>query len=58
LVFVFWEKYAVFLNAISLVFGLLGVGLLAFIKWIQGKINSLLLSILGYSKIFKSKKNK
>lgn len=58
LIFVFWEKYAVFLNAISLVFGLLGVGLLAFIKWIQDKINNLLLSILGYSKIFKSKRNK
>lgn len=58
LVFVFWGKYSVFINAISLVLGLLGVGLLAFIKWMQGKINSLLLSVLGYSKIFKSKTNK
>lgn len=58
LVFVFWEKYAVFLNAISLVFGLLGVGLLAFIKWIQEKINNLLLSILGYSRIFKLRGSK
>jgi len=58
LMFVFWEKYAAFLNNISLVFGLLGVGLLAFIKWIQEKINNLLLSILGYSKIFKSKEKR
>lgn len=58
LIIVFWEKYAVFFNAISLIFGLLGVGLLAFIKWIQKKINSLLLSILGYSRIFKLRGSK
>jgi hypothetical protein len=55
---VFWERYAAFFNAISLIFGLLGVGLLAFIKWIQEKINNLLLSVLGYSKIFKLKGKK
>lgn len=58
LMFVFWEKYAGILNAMSLVFGLLGVGLLTFIKWIQEKINELLLSTFGYSKIFKTKKKK
>lgn len=58
LMFVFWEKYAEFLNAISLVFGLLGVGLLTFIKWVQEKISEFLLFALGYSKIFKPKKNK
>lgn len=58
LMFIFWEKYAEFLNAMSLVFGLLGVGLLTFIKWVQEKINELLLFTLGYSKIFKTKKNK
>lgn len=58
LMFVFWEKYAGLLNAMSLVLGLLGVGLLTFIKWIQEKINELLLSAFGYSKIFKTKKNK
>jgi Cu/Ag efflux pump CusA len=46
LMLVFWERYVAFFNAISLILGLLGVGLLAFIKWIQNKINSLLLSIL------------
>ena len=58
LMFVFWEKYTEFLNAMSLVFGLLGVGLLTFIKWIQEKINDFILSVLGYSKIFKLKGNK
>lgn len=58
LMFIFWEKHAEFLNAMSLVFGLLGVGLLTFIKWVQEKINELLLFTLGYSKIFKTKKNK
>lgn len=58
LMFVFWEKYAGILNAMSLVLGLLGVGLLTFIKWIQEKINELLLSTFGYSKIFKTKKKK
>lgn len=57
LMFVFWKKYAEFLNAISLIFGLLGVGLLTLFKWIQEKINELLMSALGYSKIFKPKKN-
>ena len=58
LMFVFWEKYAEFLNALSLVFGLLGVGLLTFIKWVQDKIGDLILSVLGYSKIFGSMNNK
>ena len=58
LMFVFWEKYAGILNAMSLVLGLLGVGLVTFIKWIQEKINELLLSAFGYSKIFKTKKKK
>lgn len=52
LMFFFWEKYAEFLNAMSLIFGLLGVGLLSFIKWVQDKINKFLLSVLGYTKIF------
>lgn len=58
LMFVFWEKYAEFLNSISLVFGLLGVGLLTFIKWVQEQINKFLLFVLGYSIMFKPKKNK
>ena len=58
LMFVFWEKYAGLLNAMSLVLGLLGVGLLTFIKWVQENINEFLLSAFGYSKIFKTKKNK
>lgn len=55
LIFIFWKKYADILNSISLIFGLLGVGFITFIKWIQDKINELLLSILGYSKIFNPK---
>ncbi|WP_276965100.1 hypothetical protein [Bacteroides graminisolvens] len=58
LMLVFLEKHAEFLNSISVVFGLLGVGLLTFIKWVQEKISEFLLSVLGYSKIFKPKKNK
>ena len=52
LMFVFWEKYVEFFNAASVVFGLLGAGLLTFMKWVQNKINEFLLSILGYDKIF------
>lgn len=58
LMFFFWEKYEGLFNVVSIVFGLLGVGLLTFIKWIQEKINEFLLSSLGYSKIFKTKKKK
>lgn len=53
LMLVFWEKYAEFFNSISVVFGLLGVGLLSLIKWVQEKIYEFLLSVLGYSRIFK-----
>lgn len=58
LMFFFWEKYEGLFNVVSIVFGLLGVGLLTFIKWIQEKINEFLLSSLGYSKIFETKKKK
>lgn len=58
LMVVFWGKYAEFFNSLSVIFGLLGGGLITLIKWVPKKINGFLLSILGYSKIFKSTKNK
>lgn len=58
LMVVFWGKYAEFFNSLSVIFGLLGGGLITLIKWVLKKINGFLLSILGYSKIFKSTKNK
>jgi len=59
LMVVYGKKYAEFINTILLIFGLLGVGFLTFIKWIQKKITELILLTFGYSKLFSSKdKNK
>lgn len=42
-----------FLNTINTILGIFGAGLLLFIKWITKRIREIILTILGYKKIYK-----
>lgn len=47
-----------FINTISTISGILGLGLLVFMNWVSSQIKRLIFAILGYSKIFKGTNEK
>jgi len=44
------------INTISAISGIIGLGLILFMKWISKQIRSLILLVFGYSKVFKEKR--
>lgn len=47
-----------FIDSISVVLGVMGIGLIAFLKWVSRQISNFILWISGYTKYFDDYKNK